>query len=763
MGEKLRQIRAIGLPVNVFDGIDPKWVDLFRQRAIAEHPSDLHRRPEPIRYTYLAAFVQLRQAELTDHLVDLLIQLVHQISARARRKIEKAIVKDVQRVYGKGEMLFKIAKASLANPESRIEDVIFPTVGEDRLKRVVQEYENQPSTYVQQVGQVMRRSYSSYYRRMLAMILETLRFHSNNQVRQPVLDALKLVETYVNHKHLKFYPLQENVPLEGVIPDHWLAVVTVQTKRRIRISRYDYELCVLGQLRERLRATEIWVEGARKYGNPDQVLAADFAEKRVHYYEILKQPLNAEVFVEELKLKLKETLRAFNASVVTNSSVKILAWRNGWIRLSPLAAQPEPPFLLKLKAEVGRLWPKTDLLDVLKEADLRVDFTSEFKTLAERQILPPEILRKRLLLCLFGLGTNIGLRPASTGDDEQTADDLYYVKRYFISPEALRRANARLVNVTLEIRLPHIWGEGQVACASDSRQFGVRGENLRTEWHMRYHGRGIMAYWHVERKALAIYSQLKAPSSSEVASMIEGLVRHATTMNIERNYVDTHGQSEIAFAFCFLLNVALLPRFKNLARQKLHRADGEDYPNLEPVMISKAIDWELIQQQYDPMMQYATALLLGTADAETILKRFVQTERQHPTYMALAELGKVVKTLFLCDYLGSEALRREIEEGLNIIENWNSANNFVGYGRSSEFTGRHLRDHELSLLSLQLLQNSLIYINTLMLQQVLARPYWFNRMTGADWRGLTPLFYSHVNPYGTFKLDMQRRIPVEAA
>ena len=44
-----------------------------------------------------------------------------------------------------------------------------------------------------------------------------------------------------------------------------------------------------------------------------------------------------------------------------------------------------------------------------------------------------------------------------------------------------------------------------------------------SQWHVRYGGRGIMIYWHVERKSLCIHSQLKSPSSSEVASMIEGV------------------------------------------------------------------------------------------------------------------------------------------------------------------------------------------------------------------------------------------------
>ena len=71
-----------------------------------------------------------------------------------------------------------------------------------------------------------------------------------------------------------------------------------------------------------------------------------------------------------------------------------------------------------------------------------------------------------------------------------------------------------------------------------------------------------MIYWQVEKHAACIYSQLKTCSSSEVAAMIEGLLRHDTEMEVEKNYVDSHGQSEVAFAFCRLLGFQLLPRLK---------------------------------------------------------------------------------------------------------------------------------------------------------------------------------------------------------
>jgi TnpA family transposase len=407
----------------------------------------------------------------------------------------------------------------------------------------------------------------------------------------------------------------------------------------------------------------------------------------------------------------------------------------------------------------------TSLLDILKEADLRTDFTEHFTSVASREALDRATLQKRLLLCLSGLGTNTGLKRVSTADPHTSYQDLRYVRRRFIHKEQLRNeqlrnAIARVVNAIVAARLPQVWGEGTTACASDAKKFGAWDQNLMTEWHIRYSGRGVMIYWPVERTSVCIYSQLKTCSSSEVAAMIEGVLRHCTDLSVEKNYVDSHGQREVAFAFCYLLGFQLLPRLKHLKRQKLYRpvtGQPERYPTLAPIL-TRPIDWALIRQQYDELIMCATALRLGTAEPEAILRRFTRANGQHPTYRALAELGKAVKTLFLCQYLASEALRREIHEGLNVIESWNSANSFIFYGKSGEIAANRLEDQEVAVLALHLLQICLVYVNTLMLQEVLATPAWTDRLQPADRRALTPLLYGHVNPYGTFQLDMTTRL-----
>jgi TnpA family transposase len=96
-----------------------------------------------------------------------------------------------------------------------------------------------------------------------------------------------------------------------------------------------------------------------------------------------------------------------------------------------------------------------------------------------------------------------------------------------------------------------------------------------------------------------------------------------------------------------------------------------------------------------------------------------------------------------------------------VIEQWNGANDFVFFARRGEFVSNHREDHEVSMLALHLLQNCRVYINTLMLQQVLAQPHWERKLTPRDLSALTPLIWEHVNPYGRFELDMDARLPLQ--
>lgn len=759
---KLEKIRNLKLPLDLFQKIPHKTIQSYHQRTLTEPLRELRRHPEATRQTLISAFCWIRSREIIDNLVDLIILVVHRISIRAENKVIKELIQDAPKVYGKNRMLYQVAEASLSEPKGVVEKVIFPVVGEQTLKNLVKEYKFSGSAYQIHVQKCMKSSYSHHYRRMLPKILTSLEFRSNNDIYRPVIKALELLKRYAGSR-IALYPVEESVPLNEIVLNTWEEFVIKQEDNgKDRVYRIPYEICVLQALRNRLRTKEIWVVGADRFRNPDEDLPTDFSNKREAYYKALNQPIDNEIFVAKIQDSMKDKLKTINDGLPNNSKVEIIVKKKSHIKLSPLTPQSPPPNIRYLKKEISDRWPMTSLLDILKETDLRVSFSQYFQSFSDREGLDAALLQKRLLLCLYGLGTNLGLKRISAGDHGEKYDHLYYVRQRFIHKSALRQAIAHIVNELLAVRLSHIWGKATTTCASDSKKFGAWDQNLMTEWHVRYHGRGIMIYWHVERKAACIYSQLRRCSSSEVAAMIEGVLRHCTEMEVDRQYVDSHGQSHVAFAFCYLLGFLLLPRLKGIHKQKLNRpypGEPDAYPNIKEIL-TRPINWELIKQQYDEMIKYTTALRLGTAEAEAILRRFTRDNPKHPTYLALVELGRAVKTIFLCEYLHSEKLRQEIQEGLNMIELWNGVNDFIFYGRSGEISSNRRDDQETSMLCLHLLQNCLVYINTLMIQQVLSEPQWQNRLTPEDLRALTPLFYAHVNPYGNFHLDMNERIPL---
>lgn len=569
--DKLRQLEALRLPATLETLLPSHLVRRYRLRVAAEPPREVRQHPEPLRHTLLAAFCWQRRHEIIDGLVDLLIQIVHRITIRAEKKVVQELLGDLHKVHGKTTLLFKIAEAAVDHPEGTVRDVLYPVVSEQRLRDLVKEYRASGPAYRQRVYTILRASYSGHYRRMLPPLLETLVFRTTAAAYQPIITALERLKAQRDSRQ-QYWAVDGSLPINGVIPPQWLdLVVEPDGKGGMRVNRMNYEISALHALREALRCKAIWVVGAQRFRNPGEDLPQDFEARRLQYYAALQQPERAEDFTAGLQQTMEAGLTQLNAGLPRNPKVSLRAQGPNAIKVSPLDPQPEPPNLVRLKAELMRRWPMTSLLDVLKETDLRVGFTEVFHSVASREVLDRTALQPRLLRCLYGLGTNTGLKRVLAGDSTLNYADLLYVRRRYIQTTALREAIVRVANATLAIRRPEIWGEGTTACASDGKKFGAWDQNLMTEWHIRYGGRGVMIYWHVEKKAVCIYSQLKRCSSSEVAAMIEGVLRHCTTMEIEQHYVDSHGQSEVAFAFCHLLGFDLMPRLKAIAKQKLAR------------------------------------------------------------------------------------------------------------------------------------------------------------------------------------------------
>jgi DNA-binding cell septation regulator SpoVG len=128
--DKLERVIALGLPAGLFADCSEKLIAAWRARAAAAYPSDLRAMPQPIRLTLLAVLCWSRTAEITDSLVDLLIEVVHKIRAHAENKVDKELVADLKRVRGKQGLLFALAEAAVEHPDDTVRTALFPIVSE---------------------------------------------------------------------------------------------------------------------------------------------------------------------------------------------------------------------------------------------------------------------------------------------------------------------------------------------------------------------------------------------------------------------------------------------------------------------------------------------------------------------------------------------------------------------------------------------------------------------------------------------------------
>ena len=263
VADRLAFVRSLDLPHHLFARLNQGWVEWIARRVAGETSWEMGRHESARRHGMMAIWLMSREARMTDHLVDLSLEVIHRMTARARREVEKRFVREIERVHGKDRLLADIATAAIADPDGRVCDVIYPVADRDKLEKIIAEYGSRGG-FRRQLRTVMRRSWSHHYRPMLHRLLEELTFRSNNIAWHPVLDALEWIAD-MRRRNKRVVPAAD-APLDAILPGWRDSVIDGHGK----VNVISFELCILTQLRESIRAREIWIEGADRYRNPSE-------------------------------------------------------------------------------------------------------------------------------------------------------------------------------------------------------------------------------------------------------------------------------------------------------------------------------------------------------------------------------------------------------------------------------------------------------------------------------------------------------------
>ena len=552
--------------------------------------------------------------------------------------------------------------------------------------------------------------------------------------------------------------LGTDAPL-GFLPPRWrrhvLGPAACADEERA-ISRPHYEVALLSTLNERIKSGDVTVEGSRRWADFDNYLIAQptWAAERLAHYAALGLPADPAEFVVGLDRELKAVTEAVEARLAGNTALTINARRGRFKLARPrLGDGEDDPPLGKL---IRRRLPKADLADVLIDVDNETDFVRHLLGKGGGGRTAVGIKRRNVLAALLACGCNLGPERMAAATPGTTAHEIAEAADWLLTEDALKAAVIELVNYASRLPLSQIWGLGSTA-SSDGMRFHVPANILSADYSPLLADRGVTLMRHTLDNYLQLHGKPVPCRLSEALFSLDGLIEHDTELDPRVLYTDTHGSTEVVMAAGHLLGFSLEPRIADLGDQTLYKIDREAaYPGLDPILTG-TVKTHLIGPAWDGVVRLVASMRARTASPSLILHRLGSYARQNSLHQALAEIGRVRKTVFVLRFLDDARYRRHIGRELNKGERSHVLSRFLFFGKEGAVRGRTFQDQVNTFSCLAVLHNAVVVWNTLRISEVVAQLRAEGHViTDEDLARTSPLLHAHINPFGQYRFDLER-------
>jgi len=243
----------------------------------------------------------------------------------------------------------------------------------------------------------------------------------------------------------------------------------------------------------------------------------------------------------------------------------------------------------------------------------------------------------------------------------------------------------------------------------------------------------------------------------QAGAAIEGVVRDERWETAQLA-VDTHGYTDVAMALARGVGLDLCPRLKELSDRHLFVPRGSEIPENLKGICHATIDPTKAARHWDAMVHLFASVHSGHSSAITVLARYGSAARGDPLYEAMVHVGKLLRTVFLCDYFVNEAFRRELLRVLNRGETVNALKRAIYVGRVASYQAKQHEEMQAVADALSLLANLVMAWNTMKMQSVLDR--WNARRSTAVPPGLigriAPTRTEGINLRGVFTFPIEQ-------
>lgn len=739
-----RYVMLVDLKIDQIDisQYDKSFLEYLYKLAHKYNAKEMKRFADSKRYALMICFLFESHKVLLDHLVKMHDEYMTDLLRRCKNRYENKH-KQLRKSQKKAVETMLSATANILNlPSDKTftKRELLEHLGEVHFIKSVEKLKEFKKLTQNGHGNIILNMYSSLRRYFCDFITLPFRVKVGSE---PLLKSIELLRRIDNGVIAK---IPNDTPIYFIPKE--LKSCLYDNEDNIRRSAWELGIAIA--IKDALRSGDLYIPQSKYHISFwDLMIDPDnWNQEKDTIYETLQQPSKDHV-KSQLAFQFHHDISKYSTSFLEDDFAEI---QDGKLKPRKEKAVDIPNEVKDLQRIIDSNLPSIRIEELLLEVDKELNFSRHFTPIQEHNSRPKNFY-KTLIAALISQATNIGVVAMSSSIDNISVDMLRYVLKNYIREDTLNASSAEIVNIHSQLPLGHVHGKGEIS-SSDAQRFKVRASSLITSYFPRYYGyyeKAIGIYTHVSDKYSVYNTQVISCKPREAMYVLDGLLENNTILNIKKHTTDTHGYTEIVFALCHLLGFYFMPRIKDLKEQQLYKVDREiDYGVFGP-LLTKTVDLDIIEEQWDNMMLVAQSLKEKTAPAHIVVERLTKSYPLDRLSKAFTMLGRIIKTGYILNYISSKELRRTVQLQLNKGEYRHTLPRWIFFANQGEFTtGDYLEIMNKSSV-LSLVSNAILYWNTKKIQGIVSQ-LKSNGYSIDDeiLSHISLLPYKHILPNGTY-------------
>lgn len=748
--ERVETIRALGVgKLDLSDVPDSRLTGLAQHALIAWGGQIAKLGRARRRATLLAVAQQLERSATDDALevFDGLMNTLELKGSRARRRERLRTLKDLD---GAALTLRDAVRLVIDEgiPTAKLRAAIYQQIGETALFQAIVKVSDLASEATDEDAEAWMNA-ANVVARFIVPLLSVIRFEGT-PAAAGLLEAIKFLTRSSGKARADWGAIPR-----AFVPRRWLSLVFPGGE----LHRPAYIVCVAHLLQQALKRREVFVKRSLRHGDPRAQLLQGEAWTSVKndLCRSLNLPAKPQPELERLATTLDQTYRAVLKQLENDTEI-VLKDVGGVLTpiVAPLEALQESDGVKALDARVEARLPDIDLSELLLEVNACTGFFDELGLVSGGATRSDDI-NVSVCAVLVAQACNIGLKAvAQEHIPALKIGRLAQVQQNYLRLDTLTRANARLVDFHTTLPLARAWGGGEVASA-DGLRFVVPVRSVVTGSNSKYFGagRGVTYYTLTSDKFTMLHGIVIPGTIRDSLYILSTLLEQRTSLRPTEIMSDTAGYSDVIFGLFQLLGYQFSPRLADLEGMRYWRVDkAADYGSLNDLSKHR-INTDLIAQHWEDILRVVGSLKLGVVAAPDVMRVLARDGSLSGLGKAIAEVGRIAKTLYLLRYISDETYRRRIHTQLNRGESRGRIARKIYHGNKGELRQKYREGMENQLGALGLVVNAVALWNTRYLQAALDLiGAMGDEVKPEDVARLSPLKWQHINVLGRYHFEL---------